>query len=76
VTTRSAVALAPPTLMQASSRFRASVQGWLLLLPAAALLALFTHYPAIATFFHSFFSTPKGARQRVRRRRQLPPDDR
>ena len=23
--------------------------GWLLLLPAAALLALFTHYPAVAT---------------------------
>ena len=65
MTTRSAVALAPPTLMQASSRFRASVQGWLLLLPAAALLALFTHYPAIATFFHSFFSTPKGARGSV-----------
>ena len=36
--------------------------GWLLLLPAAALLALFTHYPATATAWHSFFSTPKGAR--------------
>jgi sn-glycerol 3-phosphate transport system permease protein len=39
--------------------------GWLLLLPAAALLALFTHYPAVATAWHSFFSTPKGARPPV-----------
>jgi sn-glycerol 3-phosphate transport system permease protein len=39
--------------------------GWLLLLPAAALLALFTHYPAAATAWHSFFSTPKGARPAV-----------
>jgi sn-glycerol 3-phosphate transport system permease protein len=38
------------------------VYGWLLVLPAAALLALFTHYPAIATAWHSFLSTPKGAR--------------
>ena len=36
--------------------------GWLLLLPAAALLALFTHYPAAATLWHSFRSTPKGTR--------------
>ena len=43
--------------------------GWLLLLPATALLALFTHYPAVATLWHSFFSTPKGgAPRRVRRR--------
>jgi sn-glycerol 3-phosphate transport system permease protein len=39
--------------------------GWLLLLPAAALLALFTHYPAVATFWHSFLSTPKGSRPAV-----------
>ncbi len=39
--------------------------GWLLLLPAAALLALFTHYPAVATLWHSFFSTPKGSRAAV-----------
>jgi sn-glycerol 3-phosphate transport system permease protein len=39
--------------------------GWLLLLPAAALLALFTHYPAVATLWHSFLSTPKGARPAV-----------
>jgi len=42
--------------------FRAGIHGWLLLLPAAAFLALFTHYPAAATFWHSFFSTPKGNR--------------
>src|ERR1700716_3258918 len=35
---------------------------WLLLLPAAVLLALFTHYPAIATLWHSFRSTPRGSR--------------
>ena len=28
--------------------------GWLLLLPAAALLALFTHYPVLATAWHGF----------------------
>jgi sn-glycerol 3-phosphate transport system permease protein len=39
--------------------------GWLLLLPAAVLLALFTHYPAIATLWHSFRSTPKGSRPAV-----------
>ena len=39
--------------------------GWLLLLPAAALLALFTHYPAVATLWHSFHSTPKGGRAAV-----------
>jgi sn-glycerol 3-phosphate transport system permease protein len=39
--------------------------GWLLLLPAAALLALFTHYPVVATLWHSFGSTPKGERPSV-----------
>ncbi len=41
------------------------LHAWLLLLPAMALLALFTHYPAVATLWHSFFSTPKGARPAV-----------
>jgi sn-glycerol 3-phosphate transport system permease protein len=36
--------------------------GWLLLLPAAVLLALFTHYPTVGTLWHSFYSTPRGAR--------------
>ena len=39
--------------------------GWLMLLPAAALLALFTHYPVVATAWHGFLSTPKGARPAV-----------
>jgi sn-glycerol 3-phosphate transport system permease protein len=46
-------------------RLTLSVQGWLLLLPAAVLLAAFTHYPTVATFWHSFFSTPKGDRVAV-----------
>jgi len=36
--------------------------AWLLLLPAVALLGLFTHYPAVATLVQSFYSTPKGDR--------------
>src|ERR1700737_4458385 len=39
-----------------------SVHGWLLLLPAMALLALFTHWPALATFIDSFYSTPRPRR--------------
>jgi sn-glycerol 3-phosphate transport system permease protein len=39
--------------------------GWLLLLPAAALLALFTHYPTLGTLWHSLLSTPRGARPAV-----------
>jgi sn-glycerol 3-phosphate transport system permease protein len=42
-----------------------AVVGWLLLLPAMVLLVGFTHYPAIATTWHSFFSTPKGSRPAV-----------
>ena len=33
------------------------VYGWLLLTPAAILLIAFTHFPAAATLFDSFFST-------------------
>src|SRR4051794_36396445 len=44
------------------TRTREWLHAWLLLLPAAALLALFTHYPAVANLIHSFYSTPKGAR--------------
>src|SRR4029077_13803606 len=36
--------------------------GWLLLLPAAALLALFTHYPALGTLWQSFHSTARAGR--------------
>ncbi len=38
---------------------------YLMALPALALLATFTHYPAIATLIDSFFSTPKGSRPSV-----------
>src|ERR1700730_12747066 len=41
------------------------IHGWLLLLPAMALLALFTHWPALATFIDSFWSTPKLRRASV-----------
>ena len=47
------------------NRATAQVHGWLLLLPAAVLLAAFTHYPAGATLWHSFFSTPKHNRPSV-----------
>jgi sn-glycerol 3-phosphate transport system permease protein len=47
------------------NRFANQVHGWLLLLPAAVLLAAFTHVPAVATLWHSFFSTPKGSRPAV-----------
>jgi sn-glycerol 3-phosphate transport system permease protein len=40
------------------------VQGWLLLLPAAILLVAFTHYPAAATLYDSFFSTGTAVRPR------------
>ncbi len=41
------------------------MHGWLLLLPAAVLLALFTHYPAIGTVYHSLMSNPKPNRPSV-----------
>ncbi len=39
-----------------------AVYGWLLLLPAIVLLMTFTYYPAVATLWDSFFSTPRGIR--------------
>jgi sn-glycerol 3-phosphate transport system permease protein len=47
------------------TRTREWLYGWLLLMPAFLLLALFTHYPAVANLWHSFFSTPRGARKAV-----------
>ena len=46
-------------------RYRVHIHGWLLLLPAAALLAVFTHYPTVATLYSSLLSTPKGSRPAV-----------
>ena len=48
-----------------SVRLAPHIHGWLLLLPAAVLLAAFTHYPAVATVLHSFFSTAKAGRAAV-----------
>lgn len=45
-----------------NTRVTATVHGWLLLLPAMACLALFTHWPAVASFIESFYSTPKARR--------------
>ena len=42
-----------------------AVHAWLMLLPALALLALFTHWPTLATLVDSLHSTPKGARAAV-----------
>ncbi len=44
------------------SRQRTTIYAWLLLLPALVMLAAFTHYPAVVTFWSSFFSTPRGRR--------------
>jgi len=41
------------------------VHAWLLLTPALVLLATFTHWPTLATFIDSFYSTPRGARTAV-----------
>jgi sn-glycerol 3-phosphate transport system permease protein len=45
-----------------TNRATATVHGWLLLLPAMACLALFTHWPAVASLVDSFYSTPRGRR--------------
>jgi sn-glycerol 3-phosphate transport system permease protein len=47
---------------RAMTRTAQWLYGWLLLLPAAVLLALFTHYPALATLWHSLHATPRGSR--------------
>ncbi len=41
------------------TRLRAAAVPWLLLLPALVLLVAFTHWPALATLWDSFWSTPK-----------------
>ena len=57
-----AIAALPRASSRAALHSREWVHAWLLLLPAASLLALFTHYPAIATIWDSFHTTPKGNR--------------
>ena len=41
---------------------RNAVHGWLLLLPAFALLALFTHWPVVGTIWDSVHATPRAGR--------------
>ncbi len=43
-------------------RLRERATPWLLLLPAVVLLVTFTHWPALATVYDSFFSTAKRGR--------------
>jgi sn-glycerol 3-phosphate transport system permease protein len=44
---------------------RTTIHAWLLLTPALVLLVAFTHWPALATLWHSFYSTPRGSRPSV-----------
>lgn len=44
-------------------RSRTSIHAWLLLSPALIMLFAFTHFPALITFWHSLFSTPRGRRE-------------
>jgi sn-glycerol 3-phosphate transport system permease protein len=46
-----------------NGRVSLRLHGWLLLLPAMALLAAFTHVPALSTVIDSLFSTPQGRRR-------------
>src|ERR1039458_5278379 len=43
-------------------RWATHINGWLLLLPAAIMLAVFTHSPPVATLIDSFSSTPNRVR--------------
>ncbi len=40
-----------------TSRRMMAVYGWLLLLPAMSLMAVFTHWPTLITIYHSLFTT-------------------
>jgi sn-glycerol 3-phosphate transport system permease protein len=48
--------------MKLSQRVWNSINGWLLLLPAAVLLTTFTYSPIVTTLWHSVFVPPRGAR--------------
>src|SRR5260370_4818714 len=61
----SSVVAAVHTPTSSSRSWSVHVQGWLLLLPAAVLLVVFTHFPVAATLYHSFFSNPKPGRAAV-----------
>src|SRR5262249_53061197 len=55
----------PPVTITRRGATSPHIVGWLLVLPAAVLLVTFTHYPAVATLYHSFFSTAKAGRPAV-----------
>jgi sn-glycerol 3-phosphate transport system permease protein len=59
------IAVAPAPTARAGPAPAVQIYGWLLLLPAAVMLVAFTHYPAVATFIDSFYSTPRGRRGAV-----------
>jgi sn-glycerol 3-phosphate transport system permease protein len=60
---RTAAPATPPLPLTRSIRpASTTIHAWLLLLPAMTLLALFTHWPALATFSDSLFSTPRARR--------------
>lgn len=48
--------------MRLTPRVRNAASGWLLLLPAAVLLATFTYYPVVATLWHSVYRPARGMR--------------
>ncbi len=54
-----------PGQARASHDAMRTTHAWLMLLPALVLLVAFTHWPAVSTFYDSFFSTPRGARPAV-----------
>ena len=56
------VFFAPSVAAERAVMRRTTLHAWLLLTPALVLLFAFTHYPAIATFWHSLFSTPRANR--------------
>ncbi len=58
--TGSLTGTSPQAAMRAK-KWRISVTAWLMLLPAAVLLAAFTHLPILATFYHSVFATARGS---------------
>jgi sn-glycerol 3-phosphate transport system permease protein len=42
-----------------------TLQAWFLIAPALILLVAFTHWPAVATFLDSLYTTPRGSRPPV-----------
>ncbi|CAK9885719.1 MAG: hypothetical protein XXXJIFNMEKO3_02126 [Candidatus Erwinia impunctatus] len=61
------------TIGRRSSGRTLQIYGYLLLLPAVIFLLAFTHYPAVATIWESFFQfTARGSPRAVCRNGKLP----